>query len=47
MKGVFPLVPVLLLAALPAAEPTRIYTDRIAAATGTPGCVAFRDFVQR
>lgn len=30
-----------------AAEPARPYADRIAAVSGTPGCVAFWDFVQR
>ena len=30
-----------------AAEPARAPADRVAAVTGTPGCVAFWDFVQR
>ncbi len=32
---------------LPAAEPARAYADRVATVTGTPGCVAFWDFVKR
>jgi hypothetical protein len=35
------------IAALPAAEPARAYADRVATVTGTPGCVAFWDFVKR
>ena len=30
-----------------AAEPARDYSSRVATVTGTPGCVAFWDFVQR
>ena len=38
---------ILALRVASAAEPARNYTDRVATVTGTPGCVAFWDFVQR
>ncbi len=45
--ALFTICTTLAAAATFAAEPARDYSNRVTTVTGTPGCVAFWDFVQR
>ena len=47
LTALFAICATLAAVATSAAEPARPYSDRVATVTGTPGCVAFWDFVQR